>query len=47
MKAHGGVEVQLHSELTLVLDGGEWLPSCLRHVTLRERPAEPEPIWMV
>jgi hypothetical protein len=33
VKAHGGIEVQLHSFLTSALDGGEWSTSRLGRFT--------------
>lgn len=39
----GGVEVYLHSDLTLALDGGKWLVSCPGHSTPRE--AAPNTNW--
>jgi hypothetical protein len=36
LKAYRGIEVQLHSFLTLVLVGGEWSASCPTHFTLGE-----------
>jgi len=35
-----GVEVWLHSFLTLALDGSEWLTSCLGHFTARGKVAQ-------
>jgi hypothetical protein len=37
MKTYGVMEVQLHSFLTLVLDGGEWLASQPGRFTPKER----------
>jgi hypothetical protein len=33
---HEGVEIQLHTFLTLTLDGGEWSSSFLGHLTSRK-----------
>jgi hypothetical protein len=42
-----GVDVQVHSFLTSVLDGHEWVTSRTRYVTIRkERPvAIGDPVW--
>jgi len=37
IKAYWGVQEQLHSILTSVLDHGEWSVSCPRYSTPRER----------
>jgi len=37
MKINGGVEVELHTFLTLELGGGEWLVSCPQSFTRRGR----------
>jgi hypothetical protein len=37
VKAHGGVEVQLHWLLNLAQDRGEWEDTCPGHFTPRER----------
>jgi len=37
MKTYGGVEVQLHSFITLALDGDEWSAWCPNHFTLQKR----------
>jgi hypothetical protein len=37
MKTYGGMEVQFHAVLTLVLDGGEWSASCPSPFTPGER----------
>jgi hypothetical protein len=37
MKTYGAAEIQLHSFLTSVLDGGEWSVSCSVHFTPEER----------
>jgi len=36
MKAHRGVEVQLHTILTLALHGDEWSALCLGSFTFRK-----------
>jgi hypothetical protein len=40
-KAYRGSRVQLHSVLTLALDGGEWLTSCPGCFTPRMEPQYP------
>jgi hypothetical protein len=40
MKSYGGVEMQLHAFLTLVLDGGEWSASRPGRFTRRERASD-------
>jgi hypothetical protein len=37
MKAYRGMDIQIHIFLTLTLAGGQWLASCPRHFTPRER----------
>jgi hypothetical protein len=37
MKTYWGVELYLHTSLTLALDGGEWSASCPGHFTLKEK----------
>jgi len=41
MKTYGGVEVQLHTLLTLGLDEGEWSASCPGHLSLKKEPLVP------
>lgn len=40
MKAYGGVEIEVHSFLSSILDGGKWLasiPSRITSVTIKEK----------
>jgi hypothetical protein len=41
MKVYGGVDVQIHIFMTLVLVGGEWLASRLSQFTSGERAPPP------
>jgi hypothetical protein len=36
MKMYGGVEVEIHTYLTLALDGGQRSASCPCHFTIKE-----------